>query len=159
MISSPTIQILPKTHLIGHRLTMSLINNKTADLWRNFMSRRREITNAVGTDLYSVNIYSESYFANFSPAAEFEKWAAVPVTDFGNVPDGMDTLTIPEGKYAVFQYKGAPENGAEVFGYIFQQWLPQSGYQLDNRPHFEVLGEKYKTGSAESEEEIWIPVR
>jgi len=30
---------------------------------------------------------------------------------------------------------------------------------LDNRPHFEVLGEKYKNGDPESEEEIWIPVK
>jgi AraC family transcriptional regulator len=30
---------------------------------------------------------------------------------------------------------------------------------LDNRPHFEILGEKYKQGSPDSEEEIWIPVK
>lgn len=155
----PTIQTLPATKLIGYRLTMSLINNKTAELWRGFMPRRREITNSIGADMFSVNIYSENYFVHFNPAAEFEKWAAIPVTGLDAIPEGMETLTLPEGKYAVFHYKGAPENGAEVFKYIFQQWLPQSGYELDNRPHFEVLGEKYKNGSEESEEEIWIPVK
>jgi AraC family transcriptional regulator len=158
-LNPPTIQTLPVTHLIGHHLTLSLANNRTAELWRSFMPRRREVVNAVGNELYSMQLYSEDHFVNFNPSTEFEKWAAVPVTGFDAVPYGMETFTIPEGTYAVFHYKGAPENGAEVFGYIFQQWLPQSGYELDNRPHFEVLGEKYKNGSPGSEEEIWIPVR
>ena len=159
MLSSPTIRTLSITKLIAHRLTMSLTNNKTAELWRGFMPRRKEIINTVGSGLYSMQIYNDTYFANFNPAAEFEKWAAVAVADFDAIPDGMEIVTIPEGKYAVFHYKGAPENGAEVFTYIFRQWLPQSGYKLDNRPHFEILDEKYKNSSEESEEEIWIPIR
>lgn len=38
-------------------------------------------------------------------------------------------------------------------------WLPASDYNLDNRPHFEVLGEKYKNNDPTSEEEIWIPIK
>jgi AraC family transcriptional regulator len=45
-----------------------------------------------------------------------------------------------------------------IFQYIYSTWLPASGYALDNRPHFELLGEKYKQGSPHSEEEIWIPI-
>jgi AraC family transcriptional regulator len=29
---------------------------------------------------------------------------------------------------------------------------------LDDRPHFEVLGEKYKNNDPTSEKEIWIPI-
>lgn len=39
--------------------------------------------------------------------------------------------------------------------YIFATWLPSSAYVLDNRPHFEVLGAKYKSNDPGSEEEIW----
>ncbi len=38
--------------------------------------------------------------------AEFDKWAAVEVSGFDNVPDGMDTLAAPAGLYAVFQFEG-----------------------------------------------------
>jgi predicted transcriptional regulator YdeE len=31
--------------------------------------------------------------------------------------------------------------------------------KIDNRPHFEVLGDKYKNNDPSSEEEIWIPIR
>lgn len=70
----------------------------------------------------------------------------------------METFDLPGGLYAMFYYKGSSDNAAQVFNYILQEWLPKSGYKLDTRPHFEVLGEKYKTGDVNSEEEIWIPI-
>lgn len=159
MISFLSIRTHHTTQLTGISSSMSLASNTTFELWRKFMPRRKEISNVIDTNLYSISSYDNGYFANFNPATEFEKWAAVAVSDFDDVPDGLEAFTIPKGKYAVFHYKGTPENGAEAFKYIFQQWLPQSGYLLDNRPHFELLGEKYKNNSPESEEEIWIPIR
>ena len=32
-------------------------------------------------------------------------------------------------------------------------------YTLDDRPHFEILGEKYKNQDPDSEEELWIPIK
>jgi AraC family transcriptional regulator len=42
---------------------------------------------------------------------------------------------------------------------MFREWLPASGYELDDRPHFEILGERYKNNDPDSEEELWFPVR
>lgn len=155
---TPSIQSIPPKKLIGQRLTISFANNRTAELWRSFMPRRQEITNTVSNDLYSLQVYGKDFFKNFDPSAEFEKWALTEVTDFNKIPKVMETFVLPGGLYAVFYYKGNPANAAEVFRYILQEWLPQSGYELDNRPHFEVLGEKYNNDSDESEEEIWIPI-
>lgn len=138
------------------KLTMSFMDNKTGLLWQQFMPRRKEITNNVSSDLISLQVYPADF--NFSPGKEFTKWAAIEVSDFNNVPDQMETFELPAGQYAVFHYKGASTD-TRIFQYIFQEWLPQSNYQLDNRPHFEVLGEKYKNASPDSEEEIWIPVK
>jgi AraC family transcriptional regulator len=57
----------------------------------------------------------------------------------------------------VFNYKGRTGD-SDVFTYIFGSWLPGSSYLLDDRPHFEILGEKYKNNDPDSEEEIWIPI-
>lgn len=46
-----------------------------------------------------------------------------------------------------------------IFICIFSDWLPKSDYELDERPHFEILDEKYKNDDPNSEEEIWIPIR
>lgn len=154
----PRIEILKDKKLMGNRLTMSLINNKTGELWRNFMHIRREITNNLSNDLFSMQIYNVDYFSEFNPAKEFEKWAAIEVSDFNNVPKDMETFFLKGGLYAVFDYKGS-SNDSSIFQYIFGSWLPNSEYLLDNRPHFEILGEKYKNADPDSEEEIWIPIR
>jgi AraC family transcriptional regulator len=155
----PRIEILSEKKLIGESLKMSFTENRTFELWSGFMPRRKEIINAIGSDLLSLQIYSPLFFERFNPGADFEKWAAVEVTNFDSVPEGMETFTLAGGLYAVFVYHGAASAGAETFRYILGTWLPASEYILDNRPHFELLGEKYKNEDPDSEEEIWIPIR
>ena len=154
---TPRIETVGERKLVGLRMTMSLSMNKTRELWQNFLQMRKEIKNQVGKDLYSIQLYDDVYFKTFSPHSTFEKLAAVEVTDFNEVPPGMEHFTMPSGTYAVFLHRGAA--GPTTFNYIFSTWLPNSEYHLDNRPHFEVLGEKYKNDDPGSEEEIWIPVR
>ena len=121
------------------------------------MPRLGEIENRLGDERFSVQIYPPLFFTNVDPNTEFEKWAAVEVADAAVLPDGMEAFTLPGGAYAVFDYKGSP-NDTGIFEYIFRDWLPNSEYVLDQRPHFEILGARYKNDSADSEEEIWIPV-
>ncbi len=123
------------------------------------MPRRKEITNPVTTDLFSMQVYPAGFnFKQFDINATFEKWAAVEVIDFNTVPEGMETFTLPGGLYAVFIHKGPASEGERSFKYIFTEWLPASGYALANRPHFELLGDKYKNNQPGSEEEVWIPI-
>ena len=122
------------------------------------MPVRKTIENTANDVLYSVQVYDSSYFNNFNPTNEFEKWAAVEITAFNTIPEGMESLTLPSGLYAVFHYKGLSSDPS-IFQYIFGTWLPQSEYVLDDRPHFEVLGEKYKNDDPDSEEDIYIPVK
>ncbi len=138
---------------------MSLADNKTFELWRSFMPQRREITNSIDTDLYSVEVYGPTYWDDFSPEMTFEKWAAIQVTDFHAVPDGMDTLRVPDGLYAVFIHRGPVSEAPKTYGHIFRTWLPNSGFTLDDRPHFALMGTKYKNEDPDSEEEIWIPIK
>lgn len=153
----PRIVEIESRKFVGRSVKMSLADNRTGQLWGSFMPRRKEIVNPVSTDLFSLQVYSAEYFEEFDVKREFEKWALVEVPDFNAVPGGMETFECPGGMYAVFLYKGLGGDPA-VFEYIFSRWLPLSPYRLDHRPHFEVLGEKYKNGSADSEEEIWIPI-
>lgn len=155
------MEILPETRVMGKRLRMCLADNKTQELWRSFMPRRKEVANAIGNVLFSVQVYDHSLdvASDFDAHTMMDKWAAVQVPDHGQVPEGMDTLVIPEGLYAVFTYQGAASKGAEAFRYIFGTWLPGSGFALDHRPHFELLGGKYRNEDSNSEEDLWIPVK
>jgi AraC family transcriptional regulator len=153
----PRIEEVAEKKLVGKRLIMSLAKDRTGELWSSFMPKRREVQNVVGPALYSMQVYEASYFQNFSPGKEFEKWAAIEVASFDAIPNGMETYMVPGGLYAIFHYKGL-NTDSTIFQYIFSSWLPNSGYILDNRPHFELLGEKYKNGDPASEEDIYIPV-
>jgi AraC family transcriptional regulator len=155
----PRFETLPEKKLVGKRRRMSLSKDLTFELWRSFMPERRKITNAMGTDLFSMQVYDRDFdFMNFDPEAYFEKWAAMEVTEFDNIPDGMEPFVLKGGLYAVFVHKGPASKGEMTFRYIFGVWLPDSDYKIDDRPHFEILGEKYKHDDPVSEEEIWIPV-
>jgi len=155
----PIIKTLSEKKLIGKRMTMSFSNNRTFELWRSFIPRRKEIKNSIGTELYSIQRYTPLFFSNFNQDAEFEKWAAIEVTDFEIVPDDMVPFTLTGGLYAVFRYKGAASDAAGTFQYILGTWLPGSDYTLDDRAHFEILGDHYKNDDPDSEEEIWIPIK
>lgn len=155
----PEIVMFKGKRLAGIHTTMSFASNTTHELWKGFMQRLREGGLATRTDLFSVQMYCDSFFNQFNPGAEFEKWAAIEIGSDGKVPEGMDMIVIEPGLYAVFIHRGAGPTAPLTFSYIFNEWFPTSGFRLDNRPHFEVMGEKYKNDDPDSEEEIWIPVR
>ncbi len=154
---NPTIKTFPTTKFIGKKLSFSFANYRAFELWSSFMPLRKEILNTIGTDLYNIQINPESF--DFNPNTPFVKWAAVAVSNFDFVPKEMETLEIPEGLYAVFNYKGDQNNVASFFKAIYTEWLPTSGYELDSHPQFEILGEKYKNNDPNSEEQIYIPIK
>lgn len=142
-------------------MQMSFSKYQVGLLWGKFMPKCPEIKNRSNRDLVSIAAYPAGFSfskTNFNPQLNFEKWAAAEVDSFGYIPQGMNALTIPTGEYAIFHYKGLSTD-TSIFEYIHGVWLPSSPYTLDHRPHFEVLGERYKNADPNSEEDIYIPIR
>ena len=158
MKTKPRIQILNKKKLVGTQLPMSFADYRIGELWQTFLPRRKEIANYLNNDLISLVVYKPDHFADFRPTNEFERWAAVEVSTFDDLPAEMETFVLKGGLYAVFDYKGL-NTDPSIFQYILGTWLPTSDYVLDNRPHFEILGDQYKNNDPTSEEEIWIPIK
>jgi len=156
----PRLETSEERLLAGKHLSMSLTNNRTRELWQDFVPYIYTIPGRSGSELISLQVYNTTVLAKvLDPDQEYIKWAAVQISSAGKLPPGIETFTVPGGLYAVFDYKGMPEDGEKIFRFIFESWLPESHYELDDRPHFEVLGAKYKNGSPDSEEEIWIPIK
>jgi AraC family transcriptional regulator len=152
-------ETIPEMKIVGKRVAMSLVNNITGELFRSFMPRAQEIPNRANSELLCVQNYPEGYYKTFNPSTPFEKWAAAEVTSFEVIPEGMERAIIPSGLYAVFLFRGSNAQANDFFANIYMNWFPSSGFVVDHRPHFDVLGSKYKNNDPESEEEIWIPVR
>lgn len=153
----PKITSTPSRKLIGMQVEMSLTDNKTFQLFSTFMPRKKTILNTIGKDVFDLQIYPTNYYQNFSPANTFTKWVLVEVSNFDSIPEGMESFVLEAGDYAVFKGKGAEDNSS-IFTYIYSQWLPKSDYVLDDRPHFDILGEKHQQRNLEAEQEVWIPI-
>ena len=147
--------------IIGMRANMSFqtINEETGKLARQFMPRRNENLNRVGTHAFSLQNYDDFNFKTLIPSNTFEKWVGVEVSDASQIPDGMELFTVKAGNFLVFNYKGSAQGFPQFWQELHGEWLPNSQYKLDNRPHFEKLPEGYNPMDTETEEEVWVPIK
>ncbi len=143
---------LPSRRLIGRSISMSFVENKTGQLFGSFMpmTKRLKMKSAI---IYDVRVYPPNYHLRFDPTRTFVKWVAVDAID-DPADVGLQSIDIPAGRYAVF----SEVSGPEVFQYIFSEWLPSSGYQLDDRPHFDELIPGEQPGTTQSES-YYIPIK
>lgn len=153
------IETISEIKLVGMSCEMSLSNNNTGVLWGKFMPRKKEIENCIGSELYAMQVYRSPIFKDFNSETIFDQWASVAVTDFNATPADMETHVIPSGLYAVFLHKGLASDFPKTMEYITGTWFPKSAYTWDYRPHFQVMGDKYKKDDPSSEEEIWVPIK
>ena len=151
---SPKIISIEKRTVIGMQSFMHHNEHrKIVALWQHFMPRQKEIQTRLNSEFIALQIYDDFNVMD----KPFDIWACVEVISLKDIPDGMTSFIIPEGEYAVFNHKGL--DAANTYQSIMTEWLPTSGYQIDHRPHFQVMGDKYKNGHPDSEEEFYVPIK
>jgi AraC family transcriptional regulator len=155
----PRIVEFPGKEVSGVRLRMSHGGDRTSELWRGFRSRLAEASLQF-VAAYSIRVYDESYsFSTFDRGAEFDKWAAVDSNLNPELSESLERLVVPPGRYAVFIHKGTAMDAPRTFRNIFGVWLPASNFEVDSRPHFEILPPGYDPFDPRTEEEVWLPIR
>ncbi|WP_165822651.1 AraC family transcriptional regulator [Paenibacillus montanisoli] len=92
--------------------------------------------------------------------------AGTEVADPAGLPDGAQAYAVPGGRYAVFTHIGSTELLGETFRYIYGEWLPASGEALRGLDDaggsgfdFERYDERFREGLADSELDIYVPLR
>lgn len=157
----PFFKEIDEIQFIGMHINHSMVDNKTVELWKSFMPRKHEIVNVKNNWHYAIQQYDQvEKMKNFTGNTIFKTWAAVEVNSSELIPANMELLMIPSGLYAVFAHRGNAEMFAKSMGFIMNNWLPKSEYELDKRPHFQIMKENYLgENDINSEEEIWIPIK
>lgn len=159
-MNEPRIVHIHDISLAGKRVKTSLSAKNTSELWRSFKPRVGELTRPEGSGYYAIQVFADDQdFDAFTPNTEFEEWAATEVKEHDAIPSDLESYRLPGGKYAVFIHKGLPSDFPKTSNYIFGEWLPQSFYELDERPHFQLMDEEYDPTDPEAQEEVWIPIR
>ncbi|MBN2867186.1 MAG: GyrI-like domain-containing protein [Flavobacteriaceae bacterium] len=150
-----------KIKIVGLSATANFLNTHqiTGQLARQFMPRIGEVKHRKDNFKLSLQKYSNFNISEFNPNQTFQKWIGVEVDSLQFISEHMEALTIDAGKYLVINFEGTVEAFVSFWQDIHFNWLPNSGFELDNRPHFERLGTDYNPNQAVNKEEIWIPVK
>ena len=157
-IDEPIIGDIETFYFTGQSLTMSLVDDRTPELFRSFMPNRKTYQSIDQEAIvYDIRVYPKDYYRPFNPANEYTKWAAVRISEDRFQENAEEYISITAGLYAQFTIHGnvVPPN---LYQYIFTTWLPESPYQLDDRPHFDKLWPDPHQRGAVSKQAICIPI-
>ena len=71
--------------------------------------------------------------------------ACITVPEGTEVGGEIGTMTVPGGRFAVASFKITHEQFGEAWDELMGKWLPESGYQPDDRPCYELYRNDPKT--------------
>ncbi len=124
------------------------------NLWDKFVPRIDEAKNRINE--------KETYGVCYDMDKEGNIYyiAGVGVSDFEKLPEGFDTVEIPDNKYAVFTHKGSISRFPETIAYVYGKWVkdPANNKKMD-APDFEVYDERFKPDSEDSECDLYVAVK
>lgn len=126
--------------------------NKIPEMWH------RVNTDGTGDKIYSLidsqpgclGICADMYNDGF------DYWIAASTSK--KCPPDLTEMEIPAATWAIFEVTGAMPNAIQdVWGRIFSEWFPSSGYEHAKTAELEVYLDG-DTDSPDYKSEIWIPV-
>ena len=153
----PVVKNFRAFKAVGMKYTGQNMNNEIPQMWDVFIKRAGEIKNLKeGGYYYGVC----SPMSQNSAERGFDYIACREVNNFDDVPEGMVTCDIPEGKYAVHTYKGSIANIKTIYDFIFGKWIKETEMKVDSdRSDFELYDERFKGNADDSELDIYIPIK
>lgn len=157
-LMEPRIFTKPAFTLVGLRYFGKNENQEISGLWTKFNQRIQALgglKNETGEAAIGLCIGPDEEHSDGS----FEYVAGFPVTKVEDVPEGFVVRDVPEYTYAVFAHKGDLTSLGKTYEYIYECWLPQSGYQLADRIDFEYYDEEFKDFAPDSVFYIYVPVK
>jgi AraC family transcriptional regulator len=120
-------------------------------LWGKLMPRAGEITH--------INERYEAYGVadNFDQeSGEFSYLAGYAVSKVEELPEGMVSWDVPEGRYAVFTC--TLPTLMETIHTIYRTWLPESEYKRSDAPEFEFYSKDFDGDDDNSPMYYYVPI-
>ena len=138
--------------IVGMQIITKPMSPEIPGLWSRFVQREHEISGVLEPSATYGVMQMEA-----GAAGGLRYLAGLSVSDqAASVPAGMIAATIPAGQYAVFEFP-LSEIGA-AFDFMFNSWLPSSGYAQAASPMFERYGEDFDPTVPSSRMEAHLPI-
>ena len=151
----PKIITRPAFTMVGMRYFGNNQNQEISKLWGAANQHMDKVKN-VAADWGAIGLCS---MVPDAPAGEFEYVAGLVVSKVEDLPEGFVAREVPSYKYAVFTHVGALSSLKDTYEYIYQTWLPQSGYELAGGIDFEYYDEDFKDFAPDSRFYIYVPIK
>src|SRR5262249_6777809 len=119
--------------------------------WQRFVPKIGSVPGEVGRVAFGVNY-------NGDDDGHFDYLCGVEVASFSGLSRDWARLRIPAHRYAVFEHRGNVSTIRRTHNTIWTAWLPSSGYEVADAPHFERYGEQFDGRTGEGGVEIWVPI-
>lgn len=118
-------------------------------LWQAFNAREAEIEGHVAGAAYGLCYGGDDDGFRYM-AGVAAKGAALP--------EGMERLQVPPGRYAVFAHKGHVSDLPKTVYTIWNKALGEAGLMARPAPDFELYDTRFDVETGRGTVEIWIPV-
>ena len=120
--------------------------------WQGFAPHLGHIPGQISRTAYGVCCHNDD-------AGNFDYVCGVEVKDFFRIPADWSRVRIPEQKYAVFAQRDHISTIRSTWNTIWNEWLPNSDYEVADAPDFERYGEPFDSATGMGGFEIWIPIK
>ena len=143
--------------IVGLRYFGKNEHNEIPELWNQFNKRMEEmggLEHETGEAAVGLCITPDDE----PMEGAFEYVAGALVDEVEDVPEDFVVRHVPEQTYAVFEHKGDMPSLSKTYEYIYETWLPQSGFQVSSRMDFEYYNEDFKNFAPDSIFYIYIPI-
>ena len=142
--------------VVGMQIRTTLAENRIQDLWSEFIKRMSEL-DEVAVPECSLGICT--FVDNNQDDDAFEYMAVRVVKNDSLIPGGMTFRLLPEQEVAVFTHQGSLDNLSETYDYIYNEWLPDSDYEIADADEIEWYDSRFNFGQENSQMDIHIPIK
>jgi AraC family transcriptional regulator len=160
----PKIIEKPTFHVLGYGIQTTTHNGQNSTdiprFWQEYLNNnlRNDIPNPISPNV-ELGICTDFNLQD----GGFTYLIGMEVKSTELVPEGMIYRTFPAGQFAVFTTPPATNNTftqsiQETWGFIFQSWLPSSGYEHSGGAEMELYDERC-WGNENKQMDIYVPIK
>ncbi len=119
--------------------------------WDRFNDRTKPLGISPSADYFGVSWKCDSQ-------GNFEYLVGTKASEIREVPADFTSLTIPAGRYVVFEYVEHISKFPSFPQKVFKQWAPESGITIGPGPWLERYTPKFDPAVGVGGIELWIPI-
>ncbi|MEM6461181.1 MAG: AraC family transcriptional regulator [Pseudomonadota bacterium] len=151
-VKSPEIRTRHGFRVIGMSINCSYDQiSAIPPLWQTFAARYAELDGIVDGTTYGVSCDADD-------KGNFRYVAGVEAGPNMAVPKSMDSVDIPDSRYAVFTHKGHVSDLPKTIYTIWNKALSDEALEPKMTADFELYDQRFDAATGQGVIEIWVPV-